>query len=48
MPLDEHRFPVEHIDIRIRHFPMNEKRHADGLHPAQDTADLIEIRHTSG
>ena len=48
MPLDEHRFPVKHIDLGIRHFSMDQQRHADGLHPAQDAGDLSQVGHTGG
>ena len=36
MPLNKHRFPVEHIDIRIRDFAMDEQEHA-ALFESRDT-----------
>ena len=38
--IDENRFPIEHIDRWVSHFPVDQQRRPNTLHPLDDRAAL--------
>ena len=44
--VDEGRFPIKNIHLRIGDLAMNEQRHVDGFHALQHRGDPSEITHT--
>ena len=41
--VNEHRFAVEDVDMRVGHFAMHQQRHADALHRLQHRIDIRNI-----
>ena len=46
--LDEHRLPVENVDIMVGHLAMDQQGHIDCLHPLKNAIDVGDIGDTMG
>jgi hypothetical protein len=43
MALDEHRLAIEHVDLGVDHFAVQQERHADFLHRRDRLVGLGEL-----